>query len=101
MKILPKYGNGYFAPRHLFASTAGSGDRRETQYAQRRDSSTPSGAPDELLPGSTADVTLNLMYWPEENYEEVAPNATFTLREGSHIVGFGEILTSCALPGKS
>jgi hypothetical protein len=60
-----------------------------------------SDAPDELLPGLAADVTLNLMYWPEEDYEEVTPNATFTLREGPHIVGFGEILTSRILPSKS
>jgi hypothetical protein len=35
-------------------------------------------APDELSPGENADVTLVLMYWPEENYEDVKPGATFT-----------------------
>ena len=32
------------------------------------------------------------MYWPEEKYEELVPGATFTLREGSKIVGFGRVL---------
>jgi hypothetical protein len=49
-------------------------------------------APDELIPGESAEVTLCLMYWPEERYEEVVPGATFTLREGPHVVGFGHVL---------
>ena len=49
-------------------------------------------APDELIPGKSAEVTLCLMYWPEEPYEEVAPGATFTLREGPHVVGSGQVL---------
>lgn len=49
-------------------------------------------APDELSPGHTSEVTLKLMYWPEEKYIDVGAGATFTLREGPNIVGFGEVL---------
>jgi hypothetical protein len=49
-------------------------------------------APDEIPPGGTAEITLRLMYWPEEKYEELVPGATFTLREGPKIVGFGRVL---------
>jgi hypothetical protein len=48
-------------------------------------------APDELSPGESADVTLVLMYWPEEKYEDVRPGVSFTLREGPKIVGFGHV----------
>jgi len=50
-------------------------------------------AADELSPGLTSDVTLVLMYWPNEKYEDVVPGATFTLREGPHIVGFGRVVS--------
>lgn len=49
-------------------------------------------SPDELLPGEAADVDLVLMYWPEEQYEGLTPGATFTVREGPLIVGFGQVL---------
>lgn len=48
-------------------------------------------APDELSPGHSAVVTLILMYWPDEPYLDVIPGATFTLREGGNIVGFGSV----------
>ena len=50
-----------------------------------------SDAPDELVPGESVEVALQLMYWPEEQYEGVVPGATFTLREGPTIIGFGTI----------
>jgi hypothetical protein len=50
-------------------------------------------APDELSPGQSAEVALVLMYWPNENYEDVVPGVTFTLREGPKVVGFGQILS--------
>jgi len=49
------------------------------------------GGPDTLEPGDTADVRLALMYFPEYPYEEVQPGATFTVREGSLVVGYGVI----------
>lgn len=54
-------------------------------------------APDELAPGQSADVTLVLMYWPDEKYENVIPGATFTLREGPLIVGFGRVVSRRAI----
>jgi len=50
-------------------------------------------APDEIVPGGTAEITLRLMYWPEENYDQLIPGATFTLREGPKIIGFGQVLS--------
>jgi hypothetical protein len=50
-------------------------------------------APDEMVPGSTAELTLSLMYWPDEKYSEVLPGVSFTVREGPKIVGFGKVLT--------
>src|SRR5713226_141321 len=47
------------------------------------------GGPDAIRPGETAEVSLALMYFPEEPYTEVQPEATFTIREGPLIVGFG------------
>jgi len=49
------------------------------------------GGPDTMEPGDTADVKLALMYYPENPYDEVQPGATFTLREGALIVGYGVI----------
>ena len=51
------------------------------------------GGPDAIGPGESAEVTLALMYFPEEPYSEVAPGATFTLRKGPDIVGFGVIVS--------
>ncbi len=51
-------------------------------------------APDEIAPGGSAEVTLRLMYWPEESYEDLIPGATFTLREGPKIVGFGKVMSA-------
>ena len=50
-------------------------------------------APDEIPPGGTVEVSLELMYWSGERYEEFVPGATFTLREGPKIVGFGRVLS--------
>jgi hypothetical protein len=51
------------------------------------------GGPDSMSPGESAEVSLALMYFPEEAYDEVSPGATFTIREGPLIVGFGVILS--------
>jgi hypothetical protein len=51
-------------------------------------------APDEWFPGQSAEVTLVLMCWPDEKYENVIPGASFTLREGPKIVGFGKVLSA-------
>lgn len=46
--------------------------------------------PDAIEPGDTADVKLALMYF-SDSYEEVQPGATFTVREGPLIIGYGVI----------
>jgi hypothetical protein len=51
-------------------------------------------APNELSPGKTSEVTLKLIYWPEESYKDVKAGATFTVREGPNIIGFGTVLSS-------
>jgi hypothetical protein len=51
-------------------------------------------APDEIPPGGSAEVTLRLMYWPGETYEQLVPGATFTIREGPRIIGFGRVLSA-------
>jgi hypothetical protein len=55
-------------------------------------------APEELIPGRSVELSFQLMYWPEESYEGVAPGATFTLREGPSVVGFGSILSEIETP---
>ena len=57
------------------------------------------GGPEAIAPGESAEVTLALMYFPEEPYSEVGPGATFTLREGPNIVGFGVIVSGPQQPG--
>lgn len=54
-------------------------------------------APDELSPGQTAEVTLAMMYWPDEKYEGEVQGDTFTLREGPKVVGFGHVLSDLSL----
>jgi len=52
-----------------------------------------SDAPDELVPGNPTEVKLYLMYWPKEQYDGMIQGATFTLREGGLVVGFGSVLS--------
>lgn len=48
----------------------------------------------QIEPGERVDVIMALAFYqqPDVLYENVVPGATFTLREGADIVGFGEIL---------
>ncbi|MFT3664991.1 hypothetical protein [Piscinibacter sp.] len=50
--------------------------------------------PDRILPGQQAEVLFALPYGtPEDNlYSELLPGATFTIREGSKIVGSGRVI---------
>jgi hypothetical protein len=48
-------------------------------------------SPTELLPERPLDCELELMYHPEVDYEALREGATFTLREGGKIVGFGVV----------
>ncbi len=51
------------------------------------------GRPDEMNPGETAEVSLALRSFPDYPYAEAQPGATFSIREGSRVVGFGEVLS--------
>jgi hypothetical protein len=51
------------------------------------------GGPDTMEPGDTAEVKLALMYFPDYPYNEVQPGATFTVREGPLVVGYGVIVS--------
>jgi len=45
-----------------------------------------------LAPGSSATVWMDLMYYPANAYEKLLPGATFTIREGAQVVGYGEVV---------
>ena len=52
------------------------------------------GAPSNVVPGEPVVVELALMYWPNVSYHSLVPGATFTLREGPHIIGYGTVQTA-------
>lgn len=56
------------------------------------------GGPEMIYPGETAEVELALMYYPNVTYAGVQAGATFTVREGPVIVGFGTVLTDVESP---
>lgn len=45
-----------------------------------------------LDPGSSATVLMDLMYYPDDAYEPLQPGATFTIREGARVVGYGKVV---------
>ena len=45
-----------------------------------------------LAVGVPAVVRLRLMYFPKVDYSTVVPGATFTIREGGRVVGYGDIV---------
>jgi hypothetical protein len=45
-----------------------------------------------LSPGSSATLWIDLIFYPGETYYRLQPGATFTIREGPQIVGYGRIL---------
>lgn len=46
----------------------------------------------ELLTGTDHTVTMDLLYHPGVDYSELVPGATFTIREGPVVVGFGRVI---------
>jgi hypothetical protein len=52
------------------------------------------GGPEKLNPGETAEAELALMYYPNPIYDGVKAGATFTVREGPTIVGYGTVLSN-------
>jgi hypothetical protein len=51
------------------------------------------GAPSNVVAGEPFVAELALMYWPNVSYDSLVPGATFTLREGPHIIGVGTVQT--------
>jgi translation elongation factor EF-Tu-like GTPase len=49
------------------------------------------GGPDSSTPGTSSKVAMLLSYFPRVDYAAVQDGATFTIREGSRIVGFGVV----------
>jgi hypothetical protein len=50
------------------------------------------GPSEKFLPtNKPIDITMALMYAPHEQYNDVQPGATFTLREGPRIIGYGKV----------
>lgn len=45
-----------------------------------------------LRPGEACQTLMELMYHPGVDYSAIAVGATFTIREGPRIVGFGQVL---------
>ncbi len=45
-----------------------------------------------VSPGEPFTAELALMYYPNVDYSELVPGATFTIREGGKIVGTGKVL---------
>jgi hypothetical protein len=43
-------------------------------------------------PGVAQVVILQLLYHPQVTYERLVSGATFTIREGAQVVGFGRVL---------
>jgi hypothetical protein len=52
------------------------------------------GNGEEMTQGTEHEVSLLLAYYPTVAYEELVRGATFTLREGGKIVGYGEVVVS-------
>ena len=52
-------------------------------------------ASSDLGPGETAVVRMYLMFYDNAPavYERLIPGATFTIREGAKVVGYGRVLT--------
>ena len=47
--------------------------------------------PAQIVPGQPFLADLVLVYWPNIQYEDLVPGATFTIREGPHTVGYGRV----------
>jgi hypothetical protein len=47
--------------------------------------------PSNVVAGEPFVAEIALMYWPKLSYDSLVSGATFTVREGPHIVGFGTV----------
>ncbi len=49
------------------------------------------GGSSRVVAGEPFLAELELLYWPNVSYESLVPGATFTIREGPHVVGYGNV----------
>ena len=49
------------------------------------------GSGEAFNPGESRDVILQLIYYPDVNYDRLESASTFTIREGERIIGFGRV----------
>jgi translation elongation factor EF-Tu-like GTPase len=47
--------------------------------------------PEKVELGESFIAELVLLYWPHPVYESLVPGATFTIREGAQVVGYGRV----------
>ena len=47
--------------------------------------------PEKVEFGESFTAELALMFWPHPVYESLTPGATFTIREGAQVVGYGRV----------
>jgi hypothetical protein len=52
------------------------------------------GGPSNVVAGQSFLAELALTYWPNISYDSLVAGATFTIREGPHIVGYGSVQSS-------
>jgi hypothetical protein len=50
------------------------------------------GGPEVIEAGSPLPVSLALMYFPQVDYGALSTGATFTVREGPKVVGYGMVI---------
>ncbi|QDT01200.1 hypothetical protein [Adhaeretor mobilis] len=51
--------------------------------------------PPEIIRDEAYDCEFELMYHPNVNYDAVQEGATFTVREGGTVIGFGTVTGRC------
>jgi translation elongation factor EF-Tu-like GTPase len=54
------------------------------------------GQGEQLAFNTSHKVSLRLMYFPEVDYAKLVTGATFTVREGGAIVGYGHVISGVA-----
>jgi hypothetical protein len=94
--VLPAdFSNGKYRPHVV----VGDPNQRKALLANNVTQETYLGVafvhgPSKVVAGESFLAELALMYWPNVSYDSLVPGATFTLREGPHIIGFGTVQTA-------
>jgi len=51
-----------------------------------------SSSPNIIIQGEEFEAKIKLIYYPNADYSSLKPGATFTIREGDKVVGFGTVI---------